>query len=421
MPSEKRLKPNLMQTVVSLLALGAITPASPSLSAQTEAANPKTQTMRFTIDAKFPGGNIAVDRIGSDTVHLKPDQRTNISPWFYWYFRVTGAGGRTLTFVFDKANMGVRGPGLSLDGGKTWKWLGADSVKEGTFAYTFAPGADDVRFSVGMPYVRADFDRFLARHQGNPSLQADTLAKTPKGRDVVLVRIGDKGRKTPFAIAVTGRHHCCEMMASYTVEGLLEGVLADDAAGRWLREHAEFLCVPFMDTDGVEDGDQGKNRAPHDHNRDYIPAPLYPEVVALKERLPAWSEGRSLVFLDLHDPALRTDIHETVHFLEPEERNQAQRLEELTTFLERNQQGPIIYSRQTTMRFGAGYNGRTVGMSAGWARSLPNTILGCTLEVAYANAGGSEVNAQSARELGRDLAVALRDLLHQHPELEVKK
>jgi hypothetical protein len=113
----------------------------------------------------------------------------------------------------------------------------------------------------------------------------------------------------------------------------------------------------------------------------------------------------------LHDPALTTDIHETVHFLEPEDRRQAQRLDELTTLLERDQQGPIIYSRHTTMRFGTGYNGPTAGASARWAQSLPNTILGCTLETPYANAGGSEVNAHSAKELGRDLAVALKDLL----------
>jgi hypothetical protein len=63
------------------------------------------------------------------------------------------------------------------------------------------------------------------------------------------------------------------------------------------------------------------------------------------------------------------------------------------------------------MRFGTGYNGPTAGVSARWAQSLPNTILGCTPETPYANAGGSEVDTHSARELGRDLAVALKDLL----------
>src|SRR5436190_21993441 len=78
----------------------------------------------FTIDAAFPGGNIHVGKMEGDTVELGPDQRENMIPRFYWYFRVAGAGGRKLTFVFDKNRVGVRGLGVSLDGGKTWKWLG---------------------------------------------------------------------------------------------------------------------------------------------------------------------------------------------------------------------------------------------------------------------------------------------------------
>ena len=199
----------------------------------------------------------------------------------------------------------------------------------------------------------------------------------------------------------------------------MDGVLADDAAGRWLRENADFLFVPFMDVDGSEDGDQGKNRAPFDHNRDYAAPPRYPEVAALKEKLPAWSAGRPLIFLDLHDPALRTDIHETIHFLEPAEPEQAARMDLLCTLLERDQQGPILYRKSANLRFGAGYNkgfANPPPISAGWARGLPGALLGCTVEIPYANANGCEVNAASARELGRDLAVALAGFLRQSPE-----
>ncbi|MCG3150470.1 MAG: hypothetical protein PCFJNLEI_03956 [Verrucomicrobiae bacterium] len=389
--------------------------------AEANSPNPKPDNMPFTIDAKFPGGNIVVDKVAGDTVHLSPDLTGTLQPWFYWYFRVQGAGGRTLTFVFNKNYVGVRGPGVSLDEGLSWNWLGADAVKEGAFSYTFPAGTNAVRFSVGMPYVHANLERFLVKHRGRPDLHIDTLTKTPKGRDVMLLRVGNMKKKAPYAIAVTGRHHCCEMMASYVLEGVLEGALADDAAGRWLREHADFLFVPFMDTDGVEDGNQGKNRAPHDHNRDYIGTPIYREVAALKERLPAWAAGRPLVFLDLHNPALKTDIHEVVHFLEPEARDQAARLDKFTTFLERNQQGPLIYSQQHTMRIGTGYNSPKDGPSSRWAQALPNTILGVTLETPYANASGCEVNMDSAKEFGRDIAVALKDFLRDHSRAVVEK
>jgi hypothetical protein len=379
----------------------------------------------FLIDSAFPGGNVLVNKVEDDVVSLGPDQRDSALPWFYWYFRVRGAGSRTLTFSLGKDNLGVRGPAVSTDAGKTWKWLGAEAVTGGSFAFTFPAGAADVRFSVGMPYLRADLDACLARHKNNPLLQVEVLTKTRKGREVPLVRVRDQSKGPRYAVAITSRHHCCEMMASYVLEGILEGVLANDPAGLWLRANADFLFIPMMDTDGVEDGDQGKNRAPFDHNRDYAgSSSRYPEVAALKERLPAWTEGRPLVFLDLHNPALRTDIHETVHFLEPEERDMAARMEKLCSHLERDQQGPILYRKAHNLRFGAGYNTHAVRpspLSAGWARSLPNTILGCTVEIAYANAAGCEVNTHSGRELGRDIALALKNFLRESPEAEPAK
>ena len=49
---------------------------------------------------------------------------------------------------------------------------------------------------------------------------------------------------------------------------------------------SRILCVPFIDYDGVIDGDQGKERGPHDHNRDYLPLrenSIYPECIAIMD------------------------------------------------------------------------------------------------------------------------------------------
>ncbi len=355
-----------------------------------------------------------------DTVKFSPDCSGHVQPWFYWNFAVRGASGRTLQFERSPQGIGVHGPGVSVDGGRTWRWMGADSVKDGTFSYAFPEGADDVRFSVGMPYVAANFQRFLDAYKGNPNLRTEVLTKTPKGRDVTLALVGAPGAKPRYAVALTCRHHASEMMASYAIEGFLQGTLADDATGRWLRENTDIFVVPFMDTDGVEDGNQGKNRAPHDHNRDYAGEPLYSEVAALKARLPVWSAGRPLVFLDIHDPALKGDIHESLVFLEPAEQDQAERLGRLTTILERDMQGTILISRQNILKFGVGYNNiksenGSAPYSAGWARLLPNILLGLSVELPYANSGGCEVNADSTREFGRDLAAGLKTFLQELP------
>ena len=373
----------------------------------------------LTIDTEFPGGNVIVEGIEGDIVRLAPDNRDSTVPWFYWNFAVRGAAGRTLQFVLSPRVMGVHGPGVSTDGGKSWKWLGADAVKEGAFSYTFPAGANDVRFSVGMPYVTADFQRFMEKYKGNPNVQIGVLTKTPKDREVPLLKIGAPKRKAPYAVAVTGRHHASEMMGSYVIEGIIQGALADDAQGKWLRDNVDFFIVPFADYDGVEDGDQGKNRAPHDHNRDYADTPIYREVAAIKEQVPVWSAGRPLIFIDVHDPALKGDIHEVIQFLAPQEGVQAERLNRLAELVELNNQGPIIFRRNMIMKFGVAYNGNVAvppPISSGWARTLPNTLFGVSLEMPYANTGGCEVNSTSAREFGHDIAWGLKAYLKEVAE-----
>ena len=372
------------------------------------------QAVSYTLDDKFPGGNIHVDSVQGDVLRLSPDLRDTMTPWFYWAFRVTNASGRTLTFVFDAKNMGVHGPAVSVDEGCTWAWLGAGRVQEGAFSYTFPEQISEVRFSVGMPYVRADWDRFLTGHPDTAEVHKATLARTPEGRDVPLLQIEHDQKKADFCVALTSRHHACEMMASYTLEGLVEGILANDESGQWLRDHVSFLIAPFMDTDGVERGDQGKNRAPHDHNRDYRGEPIYAEIKAWKNRVPSWSAGRSLVCVDFHCPALCGPVHESIFFVEPEDRRQAARMDELSECLWNAQTTGGLARHPNKLPFGCGFNSTSASeksTNSAWSASLPNTLLGVSLEVAYANASGSEVNAESARQLGRDFAVALKDWL----------
>lgn len=372
-----------------------------------------TVCSEVSITTDFPGGNAIVESIAGDTVRLAPDNRDS-KPWFYWYFGVKGAAGRTLNFVFKPNHIGVHGPAISTDGGVTWRWMGAEAVKEGTFSHTFSGDAEEVRFSVGMPYGNSHFQTFLAPWRDNAFVREKTLTQSRKDRPVPLLLLGDPGRKAPLAVAVTARQHSCEMMGSYVLEGIIQGVMADDEQGRWLRKNVDFFLVPFADYDGVQDGDQGKNRAPHDHNRDYGNETIYPEVAAIKEQLPAWADGRPLVFFDIHNPALKGDVHELIQFLGGEKPEQSERLDRFAAFLDRDQQGLLIFRKGMIMKFGSGYNTLKEDPpphAAGWARTLPNCYLGATLELPYANSARYEVNADSAREFGRDMAWALKAFL----------
>ena len=93
----------------------------------------------FTIDHDFPAGNVIVDSIEGDTAKARQDMLDTKYSWFYWAFRVKGAKGKTVRFVFtDKYGggpVGVRGPVVSTDGGKTFAYP-LDGKAKNEFAYT---------------------------------------------------------------------------------------------------------------------------------------------------------------------------------------------------------------------------------------------------------------------------------------------
>jgi len=383
------------------------------------------------IDCAFPGGNIIVDQIQGDTVLLRQDLRDTQGNWFYWYFRVRKAAGRTLSFQFTKGNViGVRGPAVSVDRGRTWRWLGADAVKDSTFRFTFPRGADEVRFCMTVPYVERNLTEFLRRYRRNPYLKTDVLCKTKKGRSVELLHLGRLDGQCDQRVVITARHHACETIASYSLEGLLASVLADSDDGKWFREHVEFLVVPFMDKDGVEQGDQGKNRKPRDHNRDYEGESIHPSVRALRELVPRWSEGRLRVALDMHCPLIRATGWEAARDNRAEDlqfsgvSNQAvwARVEQFCRILESVQTGPLVYSTKNNTPFGAGWNTAANNASLKpfdeWASEQPGIFAATTIEIPYASAGGGPVTAESARAFGADLARALRRYLAESRDLQ---
>ncbi|MEX1096743.1 MAG: M14 family zinc carboxypeptidase [Planctomycetales bacterium] len=396
-----------MSRTLAAIATVAFLSAAPCLAAD---------VTKLAVDADFPGGNIVVDKIEGDHIHVHQDLRDTAGDWFYWCFRVTGAAGRNLTVTFTKSNpIGVRGPAVSTDGGKSWDWLGKEAVQGKSFRCAVPADAPEIRFGLAFPYQDANLQEFLARVGKSPHVSIEPLCQTRKGRDVQFLRVGRIDGKAEHRVALTCRHHSCEMMASYALEGTIDEVLADTEDGKWLREHVEFFIVPMMDKDGVEDGDQGKNRKPHDHNRDYEGESIYPEVRAVKEKLPAWSQGKLRVAMDMHCPGIRGGESETIYFVGGPDEPIWQETGRLSKLLEETQSGPLVYDRKNNLPFGKSWNtlanvGNRKAFSR-WSATLPGIKLATTIEIAYANANGKVVTDASARALGHDLARTLRKYL----------
>ena len=261
----------------------------------------------FTIDADFPGGNIIIEKIDGETVVLRQDARDTPEWWFYWRFRVRGAGGRTLRFAFHR-----------------WRCLRrARSVRQ--------PGRAEVALvGTGDPPRQRLHLRLPAGQGGSVFLLLPPLPGIPPGCFPGRPSAGAGGcphplgsKAAPWSISrcirptgrgkvlFTARHHACESMANYVLEGLFATWLGHTPEAGFLRNHIDFHAIPFMDKDGVENGDQGKNRSPHDHNRDYTCSPRYAAVRALTEAVDAW-RGPLLLHLDLHCPWIRDGLNEEI-------------------------------------------------------------------------------------------------------------
>jgi hypothetical protein len=371
--------------------------------------------LTFSLDCDFPGGNIIVERIDGDDVFLRQDLRDTEGWWFHWAFRVRGAAGRELTFHFTNGDvLGGMGPAVSVDGGLGWEWAGTGGVvrdpeEKGVVFKSRIPAAETY-FSFAIPYQGSDLKRFLARPSSAP-IQTDILCHSQAGRPVQRLVLGPAQAR--HRLLFTSRHHSCESLACHVVEGILGQALAPGAEGQWWRENAAIAWIPFMDFDGVEQGDQGKNRRPHDHNRDYVEE-IYPSVKALKAWAPAWGQGKMKVGFDFHCPYIRGRRDVMAHFVSsPDQANWA-RILKFSDILEKDLRGTLPYQTANNLPFGDDWNVMRSGASCQeWMGTLDGMELATTVEFPYDNVEGVPVTAEAARAFGKDMAGALRKFLEK--------
>lgn len=353
------------------------------------------------ITAEYPGGNIIVKEIvqGDENpyayiVHLEQDLTGTEGWWFYWSFEVQDAPSGTVLFVFENKEVVSRfGAVVQDENGLHWSGNAEGHTR---FSYTFR-GGECCRFSFSLPYTAADFERFASA----VPMQRHVLAVSEQDREIPLYTFGTGERD----VLLTSRHHCCETTGTYAMEGVVRELLRQPEMLRAFRFHV----VPFVDLDGAENGDQGKSRIPHDHNRDYIPEPLYNVTKALYR----YTEPLHLAaFLDLHSPWKWGGLDDAPHIHWSAQVGNAAALQaEFTENLVRcSQEHGIVFHGYVT-HCGDNSNPSGAPTADNYFALERGAALSGTIETPYSGEGEIGYTPQMLLDWGADVANALKKTL----------
>lgn len=365
------------------------------------------------ITSDFPGGNIVVIKISGDSVWLAPDLSFTNGEWFYWYFKISDISGKTITFKFDQNNVFAKyGPAYSLNNDNTWKWFGENRITNNSFSFSFSEQDTIAFFSMAFPYTEKNLNEFLGNLKNKELLKMDTLCFSPGNRVIEKITIPSLNAEPNYKVLITARHHACEMIASYVLEGIIKSLLNDKNL-QSLREDTEFLIIPFMDKDGVENGEQGKNRIPKDHNRDYGENPVHHSTAALKKLIPEWSQGKLKFALDIHCPWIHGKNNEDIYIVGSSDKQIEQNQILFSQLLEKNSSGEIKSYHKNFLPFGESWNTEanySQGISfSKWAGGIAGIRISTTIEYPYSNISGIMVSMDNSRVFGEAVSFSIQE------------
>lgn len=375
--------------------------------------------MTVEISSDFPGGNIAVNNIQGREILLDVERRDSSGDWFYWFFKAKFDAAGTYSFRFASPNkVGTRGPALSFDKGRSWRWLSPGSAAHDAqqFVYTHDGAQSEVLFCMGMQYLASDWQRFLKEFDDVSYSRSETLCCSRKGQPVELFAIREGAPR--HTLLLTSRHHAGEMMANHALEGILRAVLAADAFGRAFRETVALYAVPFTDKDGVEAGDQGKNRLPHDHARDYAGRSIYPETAAIRSLI---DRVRPDFVLDMHCPWIRGGAsNETIYFVGSANPKTARITDIISEILEKRAPEEAPFFVKNNILFGTSWN-TAANFSQGfpvrtYAEALDFVRCSQTIEIPFANCEEVTLNRAAMLAFGRALAETILEYYRRSKE-----
>ena len=287
--------------------------------------------LRF--DSKFESGNLRdAFHLGDNTYHLVLEYDTNKSgscQWFYfevqnvrkdvnYQFYISGfhkPGGVFCSgckvFMYSRQNAEKNAVGWVRAGNMYGYGV---TIQENNkrrsslqFQIKFPFDHDTVYLSYALPYTYTDLLNDVKIWGHSPRVSARTLCKTAGGRDCPVLTITNSGSTKPECekpcIFLMGRIHPGESPSSIVLKGLIDFLLSNHPAARFLLDHYVVEVVPMVCIDGVVEGFYRCSLTGYDLNRVWPdPSPvLHPEVWYVKDLLKNIALERKVeAYIDFH-------------------------------------------------------------------------------------------------------------------------
>ena len=293
------------------------------------ATDPNDKILRFF--SRFESGNLnrAFD-LGNNSYHLDLEydpNNTESCQWFYFQmknvrkktkykFYISGfhkisSVERGALKVFWYSEIRARKEGISWSrGGYNYDYGVTQRSPDGKrsslqFNIIFPYDNDTVYMCYSLPYTYSDLQRYISQWQTkNPQIFSSKIfCKTLGERDCPMLTIASPGSDKRDYLLFTARVHPGESNGSVVLHGLIDFLLSEHPAAKYIINNYIVKIIPMLNIDGVVEGFYRIGLSGVDLNRVWTdPDPkLHPVIFATKEYIKqTLKKNKIAVYIDFH-------------------------------------------------------------------------------------------------------------------------
>lgn len=236
----------------------------------------------LAFDSSFDSGN-GTNYSESPTNTVNFDLEADPAPanvsWSKWYyFKLTGASGKTLTIKADYSNdrnwstpteaYGKTNPCYSYDQ-VNWTYVTpswSSPIQTSTMPSSGTFTSDTVYIAQYTPYSYANLQSAIGTWAATGKLETNTtLGTSPHSRNIYYLKLGTGTRD----VVITGRVHPGETTGSWWLQGLMDFLTDNSTEANTLLGQFTFHVFPMANPDGVAEGRTRSWDDGSEGNRDY--------------------------------------------------------------------------------------------------------------------------------------------------------